>query len=202
MPVLESEKELENYLLSLPWDEKHPLNMGFRDGQWVALSQVRISPYGIMDLVLLHVTPENWSDPSPIFEIYIVELKKGKLDFTALGQLFRYRIGLTRLMADSNLKYRCDIYGILVGNDYADGDACYMAESIDWLSVIHYDLTLQEGLSLKVDTEEWCENGDCGAADFPFTDWFDERFEETKAQSEEFYKGLQERRKPQPKPES
>lgn len=150
MAELENEKELENYLYTLVVDhnEDHPLEVSGK-----AFQQVELKGYGIMDLVYL----DSYGDVprTSTVKITIVELKKGKIDLVAVAQISRYKQAIERLIerhhARDNKPIRIiiEVEGILVGSGMASGDVCYLVDSIDWLRMFSYDLSLKNGLTFK-----------------------------------------------------
>lgn len=94
-----------------------------------------------------------------------MELKKDDIDLNALGQICRYKIGLSRffneLAEKKGSKYleEVEISGILVGSDYASGDICYAVDSIDWLECYHYTLDLGEGIKFE-ESDGWHNSGE------------------------------------------
>lgn len=186
MPVLENEKELENYLLSLPLDDEHPLA-----GIWVndlstIMSQVKIGNYGIIDLLILSFNTST-DTPKPTLEITIVELKKGEIDFNAFGQVCRYKRGMERLLEEHNMTRNVDLNAVLVGRKYAGGDICYAINHCEWLEVYLYDLSLKEGLSFARDWKGWKEVNEEIPKSVPFQEWIDSNKEEAIKSAKEFY---------------
>lgn len=153
MAELDNEKELENYLFSLVVedDEEHPL-----DVRGKVFQQVELKGYGVMDLVYLSYCGES---RIATIKITVVELKKGKIDLVAIAQISRYKQAINRFIESNQIEtnkiipIHVEVEGVLIGSGIASGDACFLADSIDWLRVYSYDLTLKNGLTFK------CEYG-------------------------------------------
>ena len=150
MANLNSEKELEDYLFGLEQDEDFPLPCSGK-----VFRQVSFPTYGIADLLYIDMEPA----PTPTVRISIVELKVNEIDLNAIGQICRYRQALHRYINHLFKKHpehkkaiKCK--GILVGKEYANGDICYVVDSIPWLSCYHYDLSLRNGIDF-VQSEGW-----------------------------------------------
>ena len=149
-----SEKELEDYLFSLKIN-RNPLLV---DGK--CFRQVNLGGYGIIDLLYIDIKSECAPPEYPQYPyvtITVVELKKGSIDFSSLGQICRYKRGLERFLSQQiNKRYhitsRIKVEGVLVGSDYANGDICYTIDQINWLECWHYNLDLKEGIELEHST--------------------------------------------------
>lgn len=144
-----SEEELEDYLFEVANTGRNPI-----DAPGVCLRQVNLKGYGIIDLLYVNVSHEEGPDGSGFHvDITIVELKKNHVDLSALGQICRYRQGMERYLGHFMRKEKewitSNIYGILVGIDYADGDICYAVDSIRWLQTYTYSLSLEDGAEFK-----------------------------------------------------
>lgn len=152
-----TEKELEDYLFEWtpndPYEEEegHPLGFNYEN----ILRQVNIQGYGIVDLLSIDITCQG--ELMPCIDINIIELKKGIIDYNALGQICRYKAALDRFFADlrrlKGHKYlkNLNVTGTLVGSDLnQQGDLCYAVESIPWLSLYTYELDLREGITFEL----------------------------------------------------
>jgi hypothetical protein len=146
-----SEKELEDYLFALKTG-KNPLEIYGK-----CFRQVNLDGYGIIDLLYVEIEPSyspNKHEQYPDVTITIVELKKGLIDFTALGQLCRYKRGVERFLSIRE-KQRWSTYenikvkGILIGKDYASGDICFAIDQIKWVKCWHFDFNLKNGISFE-----------------------------------------------------
>lgn len=139
-----SEKELEDYIYDTECLKEFDVY-----GKY--FRQVNVGGYGVIDL--LYVNIERYPFDLPVINITIVELKKGTIDPSALEQICRYKIGLTRYIDSLNIrnpqvKENINIDGVLVGSGYSNaGDICFTIDSIDWLRCIHYDVALKDGIS-------------------------------------------------------
>ena len=141
------EKELEDYLydLEVGVDDTHPI-----DVMGKCYRQVNIEGYGKIDLLYVHIDPIPHVYPS--IYIDIVELKRGTIDLTAIGQICRYKRALDRYIGkitskQHKLRGRIEVRGVLVGSKYASGDVCFVGDSVEWLSVYNYEVSLSDGIS-------------------------------------------------------
>lgn len=166
MAELKNEKELEDYIVELLEADEFE----YIDGK--PFRQIAITGYGIIDILVVnaeHINPET-----TILHIYIIELKKGKIDLSALGQICRYRKGIINAINKNPEvfgKYKFDINGYLIGSEIElNGDFCYVPENIDWLSILIYELSLSEGLTFHEDDMDYF----CNQGDFTqFIKWFE-----------------------------
>jgi hypothetical protein len=149
MASISNEKELEDYLFSQPESPIGCYGKCFR--------QFEIKGYGIVDL--LYVDIDYNGKVRPLIQIKIIELKKDKIDFNALGQISRYKIALERYFNNSTHYFNYDIEGILVGSKYASGDICFTIDSTEWLSCYLYEVNLLEGITFEC-SEGWFNKGE------------------------------------------
>jgi hypothetical protein len=152
MAVLESENELENFLVELYNSDEWPLPGG---GQ--LFRQVKVSTYGIIDLITVEIEA---GVKVPNICVTIYELKKGKIDLTAVGQISRYKTAVERFL-DASVRngrgekiYDYTVFGVLVGDGYANGDVCFVVDNADWLCFYEYELSLKGGIGFNHD-EGW-----------------------------------------------
>jgi len=163
MPTI-TEKELEDYLFdwspNSPYEEEEGHPLGIDHGN--IFRQVNIKGYGVIDLLSVKIECEGELIPSIIIDI--IELKKGVIDYNALGQISRYKVALEKFISElreeKGFKYfkNLEIRGILVGDNInLNGDLCYAIQSIPWLSLYTYDIGLREGISFEL-SYGWSNN--------------------------------------------
>ena len=145
--TLESEKELEDFL-HLSLDEHLEINSGD------VYRQVNIPGYGVVDLLSVNIGGDWDERCRPLIAVTIIELKKGDIDFNALGQICRYKVAIERFFEKSKHYYNVEVRGILVGSGYTSGDICYAVDSIDWLSCSHFSMDLASGITFE-DSSGW-----------------------------------------------
>jgi len=149
MPHLETEEELEQYIFDSFGNE---FEWDYFDGD-VLLRQLNISGYGAADLVKVSISHDfNGRENTPLICITIIELKKGVLKMDAVGQISRYRTGISRVLekiSERNGKklFKYEVDGILVGSEYDSGDVCYAVDNMDWLNFYNFDISLSDGIS-------------------------------------------------------
>lgn len=150
MPVLTSEKELEEYLFQ-PQDDGSfycPVTdeyfaFGYR--------QYNLNPYGVIDLLYAQI-----NEFGNAVDFYIYEIKKDRLDISSIKQIARYRQGIIHYTKEierlhrKKRNIRVNVYGLLIG-DNLDGDdeTVYLVDSIPWLNWYTYDLSLKGGVSFN-----------------------------------------------------
>lgn len=166
MAELRNEKELEDYIVELLDDGVFE----YIDGE--PFRQVSITGYGIIDILVIDV--EHITSETTFLHIHIIELKKGKIDLSALGQICRYRKGIINAINKNPEifgKYKFDIKGYLIGSEIElNGDFCYVPENIDWLSILIYELSLSQGLMFNEADMDYFSNQE----DFTqFIKWFE-----------------------------
>jgi hypothetical protein len=153
-----TEEELEDYLFKYDSsDGDSPMGTYGK-----VYRQFEIKGYGIIDLLYVDISPGcNF----PVIKVVIVELKKDKIDFNALGQICRYKVALERFFDELREKKDCkyfeelEIHGVLVGNKYANGDICYSIDTIDWLECYHYEIDLSCGAEFR-ESSGWYNEGE------------------------------------------
>lgn len=160
MPEI-TERELEDYVfnhLDYFLDEK-----GF-EGYIKKVSkhrQFNIGVYGRMDTVLFFIDSEPNLDDTigHSLNIIIFEFKKDTIDFNSIGQISKYKTAIERNLGNINLKKYglsySEVKGILIGKKFQKGDVCYIVDSIDWLNVYFYDLSLEKGIIFDNNTTGW-----------------------------------------------
>lgn len=167
MPILENEKELENYLFELSKrtepDFEHPL-----DTYGKMFRQIEIKGYGVTDLISIYSEERYCDKKSVVVHVQIIELKKGKIDLVAVGQISRYVQGIQRII-DANditrefkkthIPIEFEITGTLVGNGVADGDVCFLIDSIPWLVCYSYNVSLNKGIEFNLESG-WYNTGE------------------------------------------
>ena len=165
MAMLESEKELEDYLYDnyKKGEIECVLNL-FGGGQ--LFRQVSLGNYGVMDLVLVDFDLDFSETAFPKTYITIIELKKGFIDYNALTQISRYRIGIISLIAEkwkvnSSNKFKFEIRGVIIGGQInSTSDLVYLFDNIEWLDTYTYKLNLDNGLTLNSTGSGWYEDGE------------------------------------------
>lgn len=153
MPDLSSEKELEDYLYSIDMKdcEDHPAGC---EGK--CFRQVEIAGCGIIDLLYIDVVLDYDNQPPnkafPCFSVKIVELKRGAIDFNAVGQISRYKVSLERYIknrTNTRRKLQFSISGILIGKEYDTGDVCFVVDSLEWLTCSFYKIDIKSGITFE-----------------------------------------------------
>ena len=73
----------------------------------------------------------------------IIEIKKGKINLQALGQISRYKVGLEDFLSTLPRKRKklIKIDCVLLGFKYADDDAWAVVKNCSWIDVIFYDIS-------------------------------------------------------------
>jgi len=151
MPSI-SEKELEDHIF------EHHNEIEGLEGDFIT-RQLSMKGYGILDLLI--ISKEEFFDTSLIFKI--VELKQGKINLNAIGQISRYRTAIERSLKkiDYPLKevYPSKIILYLVGSGIEEStDTCYVTDllrDVD-VHVITYSLDLKNGITFENnDHDEW-----------------------------------------------
>lgn len=147
MPILVDEKELEIYLMETEEDHFGLAGRSF--------NQVEIKGYGIIDI--LNINIDTGPQCKPYLEITILELKKGKIDYNAIGQISRYKTAIERLLSHWGVENKFivgEISGILIGETYTNGDVCYLGDNIGWLRVYEHNINIEHGIEFK-ETHGW-----------------------------------------------
>ena len=153
MPQLRTEEELEQYIFDSFGSD---FDWGWFEGD-VLLRQFCISGYGVADLVKVSVAPGyNGRKNIPELNITVMELKKDEVKLDAVGQICRYRTGISRALdkmrnRNGNILFTYEIEGILIGKEYDSGDVCYVVDNTDWLSTYTFDISLSDGISFSSD---------------------------------------------------
>lgn len=156
MPLLKTEAELEQYIFDtfgtdFEWD--------CSDGD-VLLRQFCIAGYGVADLVQVSIVPAFYGRKNiPKLNITIMELRKDEVKLDAVGQICRYRTGISRALdkmrnRNGNILFTYEIEGILVGKEYESGDVCYVVDNSSWLSMFSFDISLSDGITFSYE-EGW-----------------------------------------------
>jgi hypothetical protein len=155
MPELKDEKELEDYLFETFKADGH----GF-----TTFRQFSISTYGVVDLIRFKAykyTPNSNSNPVNILDIEIIELKKGKIGYSEVGQILRYKRGIDRYIA-AHLGSRFDIVNVsceLIGSDVErGGDFVFLVSYLidnDILSITTFNLMLEKGITFSEMRSDW-----------------------------------------------
>lgn len=144
-----TEHELRDYFLENP-EALAKLLGEYWQPPYLFEREVTVGSYGRIDLLWLDIEPAEYShNNKPTLYIKIFELKEGSIDHNAVGQICRYKRAIERARESVELSYNLNISGYLIGKNYSNGDVCYVADNIEWLSVYFYDLNFSNGLSLR-----------------------------------------------------
>lgn len=178
MPILESEKELENYLLEVlgtdccPFDlqnseTRYLQELGYEHG--ITVNQFNITGYGVIDLINFRIESGDFDDKKATLIITILELKKNDLCINSFMQICRYRTAIERLIDLYPGKASVDIKieGVLVGHKVSSGDVCFVFDNCDWISVYTYELSFKGGISFEHKYGYYCTNEKLENCDFP-----------------------------------
>lgn len=126
------------------------------------IRQLRIGNYGIADLVTFSketiIDVVGWND-QPVhsinIHISIYELKKGKLDISALGQLCRYRNGIKQYIKSNELFKLADSinYSLyLVGSEVeTQSDFVFIEEMVNECEMYTYSYNI-DGIKFNKET--------------------------------------------------
>lgn len=161
MAMIESEKELEDFLYKTSRKDFYASALSEFANEGKIFRQVNIPGYGIIDLITVGFDlPQNDKPTYPEVKITIIEIKKGAIDHKALEQLARYRTAITRylnrLQDNAQKEIFYDIKGVLIGKTIdKQGSFVYLVNNIEWLSLVTYSIDLENGLSLKEINKEW-----------------------------------------------
>lgn len=147
---LQSERVLEDFLFEEMKDGCCPIT-GNRVDE--VFRQFDTGSYGVIDLISIAHDVVAAHDGGLIEEglVRIFELKKGALDTDAIAQIARYRQCVERFLLghDTALRRACIEY-VLVGNSVSlSGNACYLADSIDWLRVFTFKVSIATGIEFE-----------------------------------------------------
>jgi len=156
MPILESEKELEDYLYSFKDKDHGPDYLEYLCDENLIFRQVQLGNAGIADLVCVILR----GDPSDGIEIkvVIIEIKKGQINLQALAQVSRYKVAMHNFIDSLKLKKEVNVSCALVGSGYGDDGAWAIVENCDWVQTIVYNITF-DGMSLD-EHDGFVFNGD------------------------------------------
>jgi len=165
MPTVDSEKELEDYLYEVTqrnFDES-PLEEFAPEGE--IFRQVNIGGYGVMDLVIVSFEFPCDMYSYPKVTITIIELKKHKINYQALGQISKYyraiELFMNEITGELKNPLQYDIKGILIGESVDnESDFVFLANNIEWLDLITYSIDFEYGLTLNGHSREWFLKGD------------------------------------------
>lgn len=186
MPVLETEKELEIYLMG---KDVNPFGLTGK-----SFNQVEIKGYGVIDILNINIEPHPYS--KPLLEITILELKKGKIDYNAIGQISRYKTAIDRLLSHWEVEEKFsveEISGILIGETYTNGDVCFLGDNISWLTVYEYNIDFNYGIKFK-ESSGW-RNTNEDLSKMPLFDAIKRDLAKSRFHSQIFRKARKEREK-------
>jgi len=147
MPEI-TEQELEDYL-----EEKIVDVLKLERKKCNIHRQFSLHPYGIADLVVT----QKGDEPGEV-DVYIIELKKGKLDENALIQLIRYVHAFEESVEENeseNLKLT--LFPVLVGSALnLSSGWVYLVEYVNRLQIFTYKLNLEKGIYFnEKNTDGW-----------------------------------------------
>ena len=142
MIIFESEKELEDLLCKELEDNAYWVVEDEHVDQWQR--QTNLGYHGITDIITSAITMDLDENKVPFISsrtLKVIELKITELSYTHLSQIARYKDFFDMMEPSADMDY------VLVckhGN--LASDAFYLAQSLDWLSVYLYDLSITKGL--------------------------------------------------------
>ena len=115
------------------------------------MRQVEMFGYGNADIVGVST---EYSGEKTSVDITIYELKKGKIDFNAIGQVCRYIRATRRFIDKSDCPHKfkgvyLSIRGVVIGDRMGSGDVCYLTDNLENVSAYTYKIDAIEGLILK-----------------------------------------------------
>lgn len=140
--IFEREKDLEDLLM----EHEGFTAASFGCENHVLRRQVNLGAYGIADIVALS---SGWEEAGYSFcSIHIIELKNEPLTHAHISQVARYREFFNQF--DPRFS-DMQIHGHLVGpKTFPKGDdLCFLAQSIDWLTVYEFEFDPMTGLEFK-----------------------------------------------------
>lgn len=159
MNVLES--EIEEMIIDL-WDYDAGFTLsergiGIEDGH--LLRQFKLPNVGVIDLMHIDVSEAL---TGRIVTFTVLELKRGKIGYTELGQLARYtrhiKMGLAAVRSSERTKFR--VRGLLVGSELEEnGDFVYVMSSMPDIEVYEFKLDSVDGLTFDYCEKTWYNSG-------------------------------------------
>jgi len=160
MAIIETERELEDFLYETAKNGFEDSLLGEFVGDGNIFRQVDITGYGIIDLLHISFDYSNKENSYPDTTITIIELKKDNIDYNSLGQISKYRTAIKRytdsIKFKSNKRISYKIEGILIGNKINENsDFVYLVDNIEWLTLLTYSITLNNGLILHDGNSGW-----------------------------------------------
>lgn len=164
MAMVETEKELEDYIYEIINDtpDKNSLSNDLPQGK--VFRQVDIGVYGIIDLLVVDFGGIDGEHCYPTIGITIIELKKNEIDHQALEQISKYKTGIEQFLEGienicSERKTKCLIYTVeclLIGSIVnKQSDFVFLLNHLEWLSVYTYSISLKDGMSLDRIGQGW-----------------------------------------------
>jgi hypothetical protein len=138
--------------------------------RFIILNQINISPYGIIDMLV--ISSDRTNKDEYCINIYLIELKKCKISYNEIGQLFRYKHALNynyQLIKNEILKLdffnnkkiflNIDIYPIIIGKEIEkSGDFVFLINSLidkNNLQIFTYNITLKNGIKFEEQNSNW-----------------------------------------------
>ena len=142
------EKELEDYIFA-----NHDKIQGL-EGEFIT-RQLSLPGYGIIDLLII-------SNLNGYLQFKIVELKQGKIDLNAIGQICRYNTALRRNLEKIDFPSKSQVCEsielFLIGNEIdTNGDCCFLCDVLKEYNIkfITYNLDLEKGITFNQQVETW-----------------------------------------------
>jgi len=139
----DSEKAMEDLLYETSDDFLIPLLGGDN-----CFRQVALGPYGICDLILIG-TNEGANDPEDILNIELIELKNTPAKIDHISQCARYKAFFDAMQGKTDFIVNFHAHLITLPTDWAECGFCYLAQSIDWLTVYDTKICPATGLELN-----------------------------------------------------
>lgn len=151
MDILEN--ELEDIIYQMFQDKSHLLSE-IQCSSGKVLRQVNLKGYGRMDLVNISHSCSigNGNKKIRYWNIDVIELKRGKISFTELGQLCRYMKGVRRYIKSLEVsdKNHFIVNGILIGKGIeTNGDFVYLLDYMEDINCYTVSLDYKTGLSFN-----------------------------------------------------
>jgi len=146
MPILESEKELEDYLYSFRDKKSGPDYLEYLCARNLIFRQVQLGNAGIADIICVILSGDPLCQIE--IEVIIIELKKGQINLQSLAQVSRYKVAMHNFIDSLDLKKEVQVSCVLIGSDYGDDGAWSVIQNCDLVKTIIYNITF-DGLVLE-----------------------------------------------------
>jgi hypothetical protein len=146
--VFDSEQELEDYICEHLENNWNPID-GSRI-HWYG-RQVKLGPYGIIDLMTVNYDPDgSWMG------INIIELKKDVITVKAIAQLARYIKGVLHYFEINDTEMDLSVSGQLVAPKFElSDDTVFLSNLVGEIEFYTIDFDLNEGISFKESAKLW-----------------------------------------------